>query len=251
MCFSSCDHMLEAMKNASSILALGVKPMRILVVEDDPRLGPSLKKGLEANHYAVDLATDGEDGLNLGLTTDYDLIVLDLMLPRLHGYEVCRELRNQRRPMPILILTAQGEVDDRVRGLDSGADDFLTKPFAFRELEARVRALLRREIAERSPELRFMDVVLDTRTHEVRRNDRVVMLSSKEYALLDLLMRHPRQILSRTTIADHVWDYDAENMSNVIDVYIRYLRRKLCEDGEADVIQTVRGSGYMLREPAE
>ncbi len=225
--------------------------MRILVVEDDPRLGPSLKKGLEANHYAVDLATDGEDGLNLGLTTSYDLIVLDLMLPRLHGYEVCRELRNGHRTMPILMLTAQGEVDDRVKGLDSGADDFLTKPFAFRELEARVRALLRREVAERSPELHFLDVTLDTRTHEVRRGDRVVMLSSKEYALLDLLMRHPRQILSRTTIADHVWDYDAENMSNVIDVYIRYLRRKLCENGESDVIQTVRGSGYMLRESQE
>jgi DNA-binding response OmpR family regulator len=225
--------------------------MRILVVEDDSRLGPSLKKGLEANHYAVDLATDGEDALNLGLVTDYDLIVLDLMLPRMHGYEVCRALRNARRSMPILMLTAQGEVDDRVRGLDSGADDYLTKPFAFQELEARVRALLRRETAERSPELRFMDVVLDTRTHEVRRGDRVVTFSSKEYALLDLLMRHPRQILSRTTIADHVWDYDAENLSNVIDVYIRYLRRKLCEGGEVDVIQTVRGSGYMLREPSE
>lgn len=225
--------------------------MRILVVEDDPRLGPSLKKGLEDNHYAVDLVTDGEDAVAAALGIDYDLIILDLLLPRLNGFEVCKQLRNAHRTMPILLLTAMGELDHKVQGLDSGADDYLTKPFAFRELEARVRALLRREGPAKTPELRFMDVVLDTRTHEVRRDDRLVALSSKEYALLDLLMRHPRQILSRATIADHVWDYDTDNLSNVIDVYIRYLRRKLCEGGEVDVIQTVRGSGYMLREPSE
>jgi DNA-binding response OmpR family regulator len=225
--------------------------MRILVVEDDPRLGPSLKKGLEASHYAVDLVADGEDAVAMGLTVEYDLIILALLLPRLSGFDVCRQLRDQHRTMPILLLTALGEVDHRVQGLDSGADDYLTKPFAFRELEARVRALLRREGPSKSPELHFMDVVLDTRTHEVRRGTRVMQLSSKEYALLDLLLRHPRQILSRATIADHVWDYDTENLSNVIDVYIRYLRRKLCEGGEVDIIHTVRGSGYMLREPME
>jgi len=225
--------------------------MRILVVEDDPRLGPSLKKGLEASHYAVDLVADGEDAVAMGLTVEYDLIILDLLLPRLSGFDVCRQLRDQHRTMPILLLTALGQVDHRVQGLDSGADDYLTKPFAFRELEARVRALLRREGPSKSPELHFMDVVLDTRTHEVRRGTRVMQLSSKEYALLDLLLRHPRQILSRATIADHVWDYDTENLSNVIDVYIRYLRRKLCEGGEVDIIHTVRGSGYMLREPME
>jgi DNA-binding response OmpR family regulator len=225
--------------------------MRILVVEDDPRLGPSLKKGLEQSHYAVDLVADGEDALAMGLTVDYDVIILDLLLPHLNGFEVCQHLRNQHRTMPILLLTALGDVAERVRGLDSGADDYLVKPFAFPELEARVRALLRREGPSKSPELAFLDIVLDTRTHEVRRGNRPIPLSSKEYALLDLLMRHPRQVLSRATIADHVWDYDTDNMSNVIDVYIRYLRRKLCEGGEPDVIHTIRGSGYMLREPPE
>lgn len=225
--------------------------MRILVVEDDPRLGPSLKKGLEGSHYAVDLIADGADALDMGLVVDYDLIVLDVLLPRLNGFEVCKQLRAQRRAMPVLMLTAMGEVDNRVQGLDSGADDYLVKPFAFRELEARVRALLRRqEGPTKSAELRFMDIVMDTKTYEVRRGDRLIPLSSKEYSLLELLLRHPRQVLTRTAIAEHVWDYDAENMSNVIDVYIRYLRRKLCESGEPDVIQTVRGVGYQLKEPS-
>ena len=224
-------------------------PMRILVVEDDPRLGANLKKGLEAASYAVDWATDGGDALMMALTVPYDLIVLDLLLPAKTGVEVCRELRNQRRTMPVLMLTALGEVDNRVAGLDSGADDYLTKPFAFRELEARVRALLRRGGEQKTPQLRFLDITLDTLTHEVKRGDRIIELSSKEYALLEFMMRHPRQVLSRTMIAEHVWDYDAENLSNVIDVYIRYLRRKLCEVGEPDVIHTVRGSGYQIKEP--
>lgn len=224
--------------------------MRVLVVEDDPRLSSSLKKGLEKHHYAVDVVTDGEDALLMGSTTPYDLIVLDVLLPRLNGFEVCRQLRRNKRTMPILLLTALGEVDHRVTGLDTGADDYLTKPFAFRELEARVRALLRRESATRTVELRFMDITLDTGTHEVRRGERVMTLNSKEYALLEYLMRHPHQVLSRTMIAEHVWDCDAEHLSNVIDVYIRYLRRKLCECGEPDVIHTIRGSGYQLKEPA-
>jgi DNA-binding response OmpR family regulator len=225
--------------------------MRILVVEDDPRLGLSLKKGLEDGHYAVDLVGDGEAALGMALAVEYDLIILDLLLPRMSGIEVCRALRDRRRITPILMLTALGDVDHRVQGLDSGADDYLTKPFAFRELEARVRALLRRDAPTKTPDLRFMDVVLDPRTHEVRRGTRLVALSSKEFALLELLMRHPRQVLTRAAIADHIWDYDMETMSNVIDVYIRYLRRKLCEAGEPDVIQTVRGTGYALREPME
>jgi DNA-binding response OmpR family regulator len=224
--------------------------MRILVVEDDPRLGPSLKKGLEKHHYAVDVVTDGEDAVLMGSTTPYDLIVLDVLLPRLNGFEVCRQLRRNKRIMPILLLTALGEVDHRVAGLDTGADDYLTKPFAFRELEARVRALLRRESATRTVELHFVDITLDTGTHEVRRGERVMTLNSKEYALLEYLMRHPHQVLSRSMIAEHVWDSDAEHLSNVIDVYIRYLRRKLCEFGEPDVIHTIRGSGYQLKEPA-
>ncbi len=222
--------------------------MRILVAEDNPSLGPSLKKSLESCHYAVDLATDGEDALSLGLTVPYDLIVLDIMLPCLNGFEVCRRLRDQQRKVPILFLTALGEVDHRVTGLDLGADDYLTKPFAFRELEARVRALLRRDSSAKTTVLRFLDITLDTSSHEVRRGERAIALSSKEYALLEFLMRHPRHVLSRTMIAEHVWDFDAEHLSNVIDVYIRYLRNKLCAEGEPDVIHTIRGSGYQLKE---
>ena len=224
--------------------------MRILVVEDDPHLRSSLKKGLEKHHYAVDVVTNGEDAVLMGSTTPYDLIVLDVLLPRLNGLEVCRRLRRNNRTMPILLLTALGEVDHRVSGLDSGADDYLTKPFAFRELEARVRALLRRESTTRTVELHFMDITLDTRTHEARRGGRVITLNSKEYALLEYLMRHPHQVLTRSMIIEHVWNSDVEHFSNVIDVYIRYLRRKLCERSEPDVIQTVRGSGYQLKEPA-
>ncbi len=224
--------------------------MRILVVEDDPRLGPSLKKGLEGNHYAVDLIAEGEDAYLAALATPYDLVVLDVLLPGLNGFEVCKRLREQGRSMPILLLTALGTVDDRVQGLDLGADDYLIKPFAFSELEARVRALLRRRGPAKTPVLQFVDIVLDTRTHEVRRGDRVITLGSKEYALLEFFMRHPHQVLSRSMIAEHVWDSDTEHLSNVIDVYIRYLRRKLCEKNEPDVIYTIRGAGYQLKEPA-
>lgn len=223
--------------------------MRLLVIEDHPELGPDLKAGLEECQYAVDLVANGEDGLALGSLVPYDLIILDILLPDLNGWEVCRRLRAQHKPMPILFLTALGEVDHRVQGLDLGADDYLIKPFAFRELEARVRALLRRDGTERSPVLRFLDLTLDTRTHEGKRGERPFTLSSKEYALLHLLMSRPRQILSRTTIAEHVWDYDAEHLSNVIDVYIRKLRKTLCTAGEPDLIQTIRGSGYQLKEP--
>jgi DNA-binding response OmpR family regulator len=158
-------------------------------------------------------------------------------------------LRDYKRTMPILFLTALGEIEDRVTGLDLGGDDYLTKPFAFREFEARVRALLRRERTSKTTVLQFMDITLDTITHEVKRSNRPITLSSKEYALLEFLMYHPHQVLSRTMIAEHVWDVDAEHLSNVIDVYIRYLRNKLSPDGEPDVIHTIRGSGYQLKEP--
>ncbi len=222
--------------------------MRLLVVEDHPVLGPDLKKGLERCHYLVDLASDGETALSFERNVAYDLIILDILLPRLDGREVCRRLREMHQQMPILFLTARGTIDDRVQGLDLGADDYLTKPFDFRELVARVRALLRRDGTPRTPVLRFLDITLDTRTHEARRGERLIALSSKEYMLLHFFMRHPREILSRTTIAEHVWDYDAEQFSNVIEVYVRYLRHKLCAAGEPDVIQTVRGSGYQLKE---
>lgn len=223
--------------------------MRILLVEDHPVLGKDLKKGLEQYHYAVDLVTDGADALLLGETTPYDLIILDILLPSLDGWEVCRRLRAAHRDMPILFLTARGEVDDRIRGLDLGADDYLVKPFDFRELEARVRALLRREGASRTTTLYFLDITLDTRTQEASRGGRPILLSSKEYALLHFLMSRPREVLSRTTIAEHVWDYDAEHFSNVIDVYIGYLRKKLCAGGEPDVLHAKRGAGYQLKEP--
>ena len=223
--------------------------MRILIAEDDPRLGPSLKKGLEDNHYAVDLVTDGEEALSLALAVAYNLIILDILLPRMDGFDVCRQLRNQKRLTPILFLTALSGVDHRVTGLDIGADDYLTKPFAFRELEARVRALLRREGPSKTAELHFMDLTLNTRTHEVKRGERPISLTSKEYSLLELLMSNPGLVLSRDMIAEHMWNIDAEHLSNVIDVYIRYLRRKLCENGEPDVISTIRGFGYQLKEP--
>jgi DNA-binding response OmpR family regulator len=223
--------------------------VRILVAEDHPSLGEDLKQGLERSRYAVDLVTDGEDALSMSLVVSYDLIILDVMLPSLSGFEVCRQLRNQKRTMPILFLTALSAIDDRVTGLDLGGDDYLTKPFAFREFEARVRALLRRDGHEKNVEMSFGDVRLNTSTREVQRGERSITLSSKEYALLEFLLRHPRQVLSRTMIAEHVWDYDAEHFSNVIDVYFRYLRNKLCAEGEPDIIQTVRGAGYQLREP--
>jgi DNA-binding response OmpR family regulator len=223
--------------------------MRILVAEDHPILGPNLKHGLEQAHYAVDLATNGEDALSLGLAIPYDLVVLDVMLPELDGFEVCKRLRNQKRRMPLLFLTALGDVDQRIAGLDLGADDYLSKPFIFRELEARIRALLRRSTEEKTPLLRFLDLTLDTTTHEVTRGTRSIALSSKEYTLLEFLMYHPRQVLSRTMIADHVWDADADHLSNVIDVYIGYLRTKLCGEGEANIIHTIRGAGYQLKEP--
>ena len=223
--------------------------MRILIAEDDPHLGPSIKKGLEENHYAVDLVTDGEEAISLALAVAYNLIILDILLPRMDGFEVCRQLRNQKRLTPILFLTALSGVDHRVTGLDIGADDYLTKPFAFRELEARVRALLRREGPSKTTELRFIDLTLNTRTHEVKRGERQMSLTSKEYSLLELLMSNPGLVLSRDMIAEHMWNIDAEHLSNVIDVYIRYLRRKLCENGEPDVITTIRGFGYQLKEP--
>ncbi len=224
--------------------------MRVLLIEDDPTLGPSIKQGLELTNYAVDLLTDGADGLQMALTFPYDVVILDVMLPGMQGFEVCRKIRDAGHRVPILMLTALSSIDQRVAGLDSGADDYLVKPFANAELLARVRALLRREAPSKAPELHFLDITLDPRTREVRRGKRVVDLSAKEYALLELLLRHPRQVLTRSMIADHVWNYDADNISNVIDVYIRYLRRKLCEGGEADLIHTVRGAGYQLKEPS-
>src|SRR5215213_5907145 len=182
--------------------------------------------------------------------TPYDAIVLDVMLPGRDGVDVCRELRSSGVWSPILMLTARDGVDDRVAGLDSGADDYLVKPFAFRELSARVRALLRREGQSRDPVLRAGDLQLDPVSHEVRRADRLVDLTAKEYAILEYFLRNPNRVLTRTQIAEHVWDYDFASMSNVVDVYVGYLRRKLADDQEPRLIRTIRGAGYQLRAPA-
>jgi DNA-binding response OmpR family regulator len=221
--------------------------MRILVVEDDVQLGPSVKQRLESHHYAVDLLINGDDGYHAALTVPYDLLIIDVLLPGRNGFALCRDLRQQRCAIPILLLTALGEVEQRIEGLDAGADDYLSKPFAFGELEARVRALLRRDRPDKSLVLNFLDLTLDTRTHEVWRSDHLIPLTGKEYALLEYFLRHPRQVLSRATLVEHVWDFEADHLSNVLEVFIANLRRKL---GEPDLIQTLRGVGYQLREPA-
>jgi DNA-binding response OmpR family regulator len=223
--------------------------MRILIAEDDLFVGESMKTGLERQRYVIDLVDNGKQALALGSLEPYDLVILDVLLPDMDGFDICRTLREQGQTMPILFLTALDGVDYRVNGLDIGGDDYLTKPFAFRELEARVRALLRREGPSKTSQLKFLDITLDTINHQVWRGERKVNLTRKEYLLLKFLMHNPRQVISRTMIAEHIWESDAENLSNVIDVYVRYVRRKLCEQGESDVIHTIRGFGYQLKEP--
>jgi len=223
--------------------------MRVLVVDDDRRLCAVIRRGLLEEAYAVDLAYDGEDGEYLAEVNPYDLIILDIMLPVKDGIEVCRELRAKKISTPILMLTAKDAVEDRVKGLDTGADDYLVKPFAFSELLARVRALLRREGTSKSPELRVGDLVLNTLTRQVNRGQRPIELTTKEYVILEYLMRHPKVVVTRTMIEEHAWDYDFDSLSNLVDVYIRRLRRKLDTEGEDSLIQTVRGAGYRLKAP--
>jgi DNA-binding response OmpR family regulator len=197
--------------------------------------------------YAVDAAYDGEEGEYLAEDTAYDLIILDIMLPKKDGIEICQGLRLRKINTPILMLTAKDAVEDRVKGLDAGADDYLVKPFAFNELLARVRALLRREALSRSPWLQVGDLTMDTLTREVWRGERSVELTNKEYVILEYFMRHPNMVITRTMLGDHAWNYEFETMSNLIDVYIRRLRRKIDEGNRGSLIQTVRGAGYRLR----
>ncbi len=220
--------------------------MRILVVEDKRRIAAIIKRGLEEERYAVDIAYDGQEAMDWAAVAEYDLIVLDVLLPKKDGIQVCRELGAQGSKVPILMLTARDAVKDRVRGLDSGADDYLVKPFAFRELLARLRALLRRRGETKTACLQVSDLTLDTLAHRATRDGRVIELTAREYALLEFLMRHPRQVLSRTQIAEHVWDYDFFSSSNVVDVYIGYLRRKIDRGVDFNLIHTVRGSGYKI-----
>lgn len=221
--------------------------MRVLVVEDERKIAAYVKRGLEEQGYAVDVAYTGREALDWTEVVGFDLIVLDILLPELDGLAVCRKLRQQGTRTPILMLTARGTVDDRVAGLDAGADDYLVKPFALRELLARLRALARRvDDAPRTTVLRVADLELDTLTHRARRGGESIELTSKEYAVLECLMRHPEQVLARATIAEHVWSYDSFHESNIVDVYIRNLRRKLDDPYEIKLIQTVRGAGYRL-----
>jgi two-component system response regulator MprA len=220
---------------------------RILVIEDEDSIVQFLERGLIYEGYQVSVAKDGEEGLRLARDKPPDLVILDWMLPGLDGLEVCQRLR-AAGDVPILMLTAKGEVADRVRGLDAGADDYLVKPFSFDELLARMRALFRRAAPARPEVMRFADLQLDTGTHRAHRGKRVIDLTAKEYELLELFMQNPRQVLTRDLIFDRVWSYDFGGESNIIEVYVRYLRQKTEDQGEPRLIHTVRGVGYVLRE---
>jgi len=223
--------------------------MRVLLVEDEPRIAAFIRKGLQEEQYVVDVAEDGDAALDFADVAPYDLIILDVMLPRRDGFGVCKELRRRGVKTPVLMLTARDAVDDRVRGLDVGADDYLVKPFAFRELLARLRALARRPSETQSLQLSAGDLTLDTVTHQARRAGQPIDLSAREYRLLEFLMRHYGQPLTRLQIAEGVWGYDFDANSNVVDVYIRYLRRQVDDPFETKLIQTVRGVGYKIEAP--
>jgi heavy metal response regulator len=222
--------------------------MRILVVEDEKKVASFIKRGLEEEHFSVDMAYDGEEGLHMAETHPYDLILMDLMLPKMDGLSVIKELRKKGNKAPVLCLTAKDAVEDIVSGLDSGSDDYLTKPFAFAELVARVRALLRRGTQDRGAEIQFADLRLDPVAHKVWRGNKEIELTAKEYALLEYFIRNPNQILTRTMIAEHVWDYTFDSFTNIIDVYVNYLRKKVDRDYDKKLIHTVRGIGYVMKE---
>jgi len=226
--------------------------MRVMVVEDERRMALHIARALGEDSFAVDVAHDGEQALNLALASDYDAIVLDLMLPRLDGLSVCRHLRQVGKQVPVLMLSARDMVEDRVGGLDAGADDYLVKPFAMQELLARVRALVRRQAREVLPVLKVGDLEVDRATRRVRRGTRDINLTQKEYQLLEYLMRRPSVVHTRTMIAEHVWNFALDQASNVVDVYVKHLRDKIDDRQQPDApsfIQSVRGVGYVLRDP--
>jgi two-component system, OmpR family, response regulator len=222
--------------------------MHILVVEDEQRLAYLLRRVLLEERHSVDLAHDGNTGLDLALSDTYDVVILDIMLPGIDGVEVCRQMRAERIMSPVLMLTARGSIEDRVTGLNVGADDYLTKPFAMEELLARINALLRRrdQRFDENPRLSVADLTLDLVGHEASRDGRVIELTAKEFALLEYLMRHPGRVLTRTQIVDAVWRYDMEALSNVVDIYIHYLRDKVDQGFSRPLIKTVRGVGYKI-----
>jgi two-component system OmpR family response regulator len=222
--------------------------MRVLIVEDEAKMAGLIRRGLRQEGIAVDLAGQGEDALWMAGSTEYDAIVLDLMLPGIDGFEVCRRLRDDGVPSPILMLTARDGVPDRVAGLDAGADDYLVKPFSYAELLARLRALARRGDGRRSPELHVGDLRMSPARRQVWRGKDELELSAKEFAVLEVFMRRPGEVLSRFQLLEHAWDYEYENRSNIVDSYVRLLRRKIDRPFGVESIQTVRGAGYRLRE---
>ena len=222
--------------------------MRLLLVEDEPKVARFIERGMREERYAVDVAPDGEAGLALALLHDYDVVILDVMLPLRNGFEVLAALRAARRPCRVLMLTARDSVEDRVRGLDGGADDYLIKPFAFAELLARVRALLRRSAQDEPVELRLAGLVLDLKTRKVSRDGQSLALTPREFAVLEYLMRHCGQVVSRTSLTEHVWDQHFDSMTNVIDVTLYHLREKVDRSFSKPLIHTVRGVGYVLKE---
>ncbi|MBX3318678.1 MAG: response regulator transcription factor [Nitrospira sp.] len=223
--------------------------MRILLVEDDADLAQFIRKGLKEEHYAVDVATDGEEGLELALHNAYDLLILDIGLPKLDGLALCRRIRDKGNMTPVLLLTARNTVEDKVSGFDTGADQFLPKPFAFVELLAQIRALLRRGSAQQIVQLQVADLRLDPASHRVWRAGKEIALTNKEYALLEFLLRNKNRVLTRTAIIEHVWDISYDPMTNIVDAHIRALRAKIDRDFSPPLIATVRGAGYMLEEP--
>lgn len=221
--------------------------MRVLVIEDETKVGSFIKRALEEESYAVDLCEDGAQGLEMALSGSYDLIVIDLMLPSLPGMEILKRIRQDKIATPVIILTAQSQVDQKVKGLDAGADDYLTKPFAIDELLARARALIRRGAAETPGALQIDDLILNPATREVTRDGQRIELTLKEYALLEYFMRHAGRVLTRPMISEHVWNQDFDTFTNVIDVYVNYLRNKIDRGRSRKLIHTIRGSGYMLK----
>ncbi len=222
--------------------------MRILVVEDEPDLNDVIVKKLESEHYAVDWCMNGDEALDYINCAEYDAVILDIMLPGINGLEVLRRIRSQSNKTPVLLLTARDSIEDRVAGLDKGADDYLVKPFAFDELLARIRAMIRRSSGHVSNVLSVADLIMDCDFREVTRGGTSISLSSKEFAILEFMMHNKGIVLTREKISQHIWNYDYEGGSNVIDVYIRYLRKKIDEDSSRKLIHTIRGTGYVLRE---
>ncbi|HUA99923.1 MAG TPA: response regulator transcription factor [Terracidiphilus sp.] len=221
--------------------------MRILLVEDEPKVAGFVRRGLIAERYAVDIAADGKEGLELAEAFPYDLIVLDLMLPGIEGREVLQRIRRKNTCVPVLVLTARDAIEDKVKLFDAGADDYLTKPFAFAELLVRTKALLRRGPVNRSSTLKIDDLELDRLTQQVRRGGRRIELTAKEYGLLEYLMLNPGRVLSRNMIIEHVWDQSFDGITNIVDVYVRHLRSKVDDGHEFKMIRTVRGAGYIIR----